>query len=166
MSIDQEQQQPETTVDDQLDAAARERHGQPSSVPVVTEHGVARQGAPVVAPDSEEDDDHSLRLTDKAVTMVKLTRDQEGIADDFGLRVAVRGGGCSGFEYAMDFENEARDDDEVIDYEGLQVFVDPISSRYLIGTTIDYNLGVSGTGFKFSNPRATGTCGCGSSFAV
>ena len=66
----------------------------------------------------------------------------------------------------MDFENEARDGDEIIDYEGLRVFVDPISSRYLIGTTIDYNLGVSGTGFKFKNPKATGTCGCGSSFAV
>lgn len=122
----------------------------------------ARGRAPVTAQDSE----HSLVLTPKAVKMVKLTREEEGIDPNFGLRVAVRGGGCSGFEYALDFENEERPNDEVIEYEGLRVFVDPISSRYLAGTTIDYALGVSGTGFKFENPRASGTCGCGSSFAM
>jgi iron-sulfur cluster assembly protein len=112
-------------------------------------------------------DEHTpLRLTPKAVKMVKITREEEGIEDSFGLRVAVRGGGCSGFEYALDFERERRPNDFVIEYEGLQVFVDPISSRYLAGTVIDYNLGVSGSGFKFINPRASGTCGCGSSFAV
>jgi iron-sulfur cluster assembly accessory protein len=121
-----------------------------------------RSRSPVVA----EEASTSLRLTPKAVKMVKLTRDEEGIDPAFGLRVAVRGGGCSGFEYALDFENEQRPNDEVIEYEGLRVYVDPISSRYLAGTTIDYALGVSGTGFKFDNPRATGTCGCGSSFAV
>ena len=98
--------------------------------------------------------------------MVKLTREQEGLAEDSGLRVAVRGGGCSGFEYALDFENESRDDDTVLDYDGLKLYVDPISGRYLEGTTIDYSLGMTGTGFKFHNPKATGTCGCGSSFTV
>ena len=107
-----------------------------------------------------------LQLTAKAVKMVKLTRDEEGIDPSYGLRVAVRGGGCSGFEYALDFENEERDSDMVIEYDDLRVFIDPISSRYLAGTTIDYSLGMSGTGFKFENPRATGTCGCGSSFAI
>jgi iron-sulfur cluster assembly protein len=107
-----------------------------------------------------------LTLTPKAVRMVKLTREEEGIDSAFGLRVAVRGGGCSGFEYALDFEREKRDTDLVIEYDGLHVFVDPVSSRYLDGTTIDYELGVQGTGFKFRNPRAVGTCGCGSSFAV
>ncbi|HVS16048.1 MAG TPA: iron-sulfur cluster assembly accessory protein [Thermoanaerobaculia bacterium] len=121
-----------------------------------------RSRAPVVA----EGEILGLRLTPKAVKMVKLTREEEGIDPSFGLRVAVRGGGCSGFEYALDFDNERRPNDEVLEYEGLQVYVDPISSRYLSGTTIDYALGVSGTGFKFDNPRATGTCGCGSSFAV
>ena len=122
-----------------------------------------RDNAPVVADDQPSG---TLHLTPKAVRMIKLTREDEGLDDTFGLRVAVRGGGCSGFEYALDFENQSRDNDEILQFDDLQVFVDPISSRYLAGTTIDYSLGVQGTGFKFENPRAVGTCGCGTSFAV
>ena len=107
-----------------------------------------------------------LSITPKALEMIKHTREQEGIEADHGLRVAVMGGGCSGFQYALDFEKEQRDTDYVIEYDGLRVFVDPVSSRYLDGTTIDYVLGMSGAGFKFLNPKATGQCGCGSSFAV
>jgi iron-sulfur cluster assembly protein len=107
-----------------------------------------------------------VNLTAKAVKMVKITREQEGHDDSYGLRVAVRGGGCSGFEYALDFEREQRPTDMVLEYDGLKVYVDPVSARFLAGTTIDYTLGMTGTGFKFHNPKATGTCGCGSSFAV
>jgi iron-sulfur cluster assembly accessory protein len=107
-----------------------------------------------------------IHLTPKAVQMIKITREQEGIDETFGLRVAVRGGGCSGFEYALDFEGEPRDNDHVIDYDGLRVFVDALSARYLGGTEIDYVLGMQGAGFKFNNPKAVGSCGCGSSFAV
>jgi len=107
-----------------------------------------------------------VTITPKAITMVKLTREQEGIADSFGLRVAVRGGGCSGFEYAIDFENDPRDSDLRYQQGDIEVFVDPISARYLAGTEIDYVLGTSGAGFKFNNPNAVGTCGCGSSFTV
>jgi iron-sulfur cluster assembly accessory protein len=107
-----------------------------------------------------------LRLTQKAVDMIKITREQEKLDPECGLRVAVRGGGCSGFEYALDFEQEARDNDFVLEYDGLKVFVDAVSARYLQGTEIDYVLGMTGAGFKFNNPKATGTCGCGSSFAV
>jgi len=107
-----------------------------------------------------------LSVTSKAVTMIKLTREQEGLEEACGLRVAVRGGGCSGFEYALDFEEEARPTDFVLEYDGLQVYVDPVSARYLAGTEIDYVLGTTGAGFKFNNPKAVGTCGCGSSFAV
>ena len=107
-----------------------------------------------------------ITLTPKAVQMIKITREQEGIEETFGLRVAVRGGGCSGFEYALDFEKEPRDNDHVLDYDGLKVYVDGLSARYLDGTEIDYVLGMQGAGFKFNNPKATGTCGCGSSFAV
>jgi iron-sulfur cluster assembly accessory protein len=107
-----------------------------------------------------------ITLTPKAVQMVKITREQEGIDPSFGLRVAVRGGGCSGFEYALDFDGEIRDTDYVLDYDGLKVVVDSVSARYLEGTTVDYVLGMAGTGFKFINPKASGTCGCGSSFAV
>lgn len=107
-----------------------------------------------------------LSLTPKAIEMVKLTREQEGLEPGMGLRVAVRGGGCSGFEYALDFEQESRETDFVATYDGLQVFVDPVSARYLDGTVIDYVFGTTGAGFKFNNPKARGTCGCGSSFAV
>ena len=107
-----------------------------------------------------------LNITSKAVKMVKMTRETENLDVTSGLRVAVRGGGCSGFEYALDFELEPRDTDWVHDFEGLRVFVDPVSARYLTGTEIDYLLGPTGSGFKFSNPKATGSCGCGSSFSV
>ena len=105
-------------------------------------------------------------LTAKAVEMIKLTRSQEGMDESYGLRVAVMGGGCSGFQYALDFENAPRETDLLQQYEGLTVFIDPVSARYLEGVTIDYVLGMQGAGFKFNNPRATGTCGCGSSFTV
>jgi iron-sulfur cluster insertion protein len=117
----------------------------------------APAGSPAQAP---------LTLTEKAVKMVKLTRDEEKLDAASGLRVAVRGGGCSGFEYALDFEVEPRETDIVLHYDGLAVYVDPISARYLEGTQIDYVLGSTGAGFKFINPQAKGTCGCGSSFAV
>ncbi len=115
---------------------------------------------------AEASADGPIVLTPKAIKMIKLTREEEGIEADFGLRVAVRGGGCSGFEYALDFDNEQRANDTVLDFEGLKIYVDAVSSRFLEGTTIDYQLGMAGTGFKFSNPHAVGTCGCGSSFAV
>jgi iron-sulfur cluster assembly accessory protein len=111
-------------------------------------------GAPVVT------------LTAKAVEMIKLTRSQEGMDESYGLRVAVMGGGCSGFQYALDFEQEARETDETFEVDGLKVFVDPVSARYLEDVVIDYVFGMNGAGFKFNNPKATGTCGCGSSFAV
>ena len=105
-------------------------------------------------------------ITSKAVEMVKNTRSQEGMDETYGLRVAVMGGGCSGFQYALDFDQEPRETDTVFEVDGLRVFVDPVSARYLDGVTIDYVFGMNGAGFKFHNPRATGTCGCGSSFAV
>lgn len=105
-------------------------------------------------------------ITAKAVDMVKKTREQEGMDESYGLRVAVMGGGCSGFQYALDFEQEARPTDALLEVDGLKIYVDPVSARYLEGVTIDYVFGTTGAGFKFDNPKATGTCGCGSSFAV
>jgi iron-sulfur cluster assembly accessory protein len=127
-----------------------------------TQHGTPPATHGPVAPAPEG----PITLTPKAVQMVKITREQEGIDATYGLRVAVRGGGCSGFEYALDFDHEARDNDHVLEYDGLTVFVDALSARYLAGTTIDYTLGMQGAGFKFVNPNAAGTCGCGSSFTV
>ncbi len=111
-------------------------------------------------------EDMPVTLTPKAVEMVKTTRGQEGLDDSHGLRIAVRGGGCSGFEYALDFESEARPNDFVYEQSGLTVYVDGLSARYLHGTSIDYVMGMAGAGFKFHNPKAAGTCGCGSSFTV
>lgn len=107
-----------------------------------------------------------VTVTNKAVDMINATKEHEEIDANHGLRVAVRGGGCSGFEYALDFEESPRDTDLTYEQFGLKIFIDPISARYLAGTEIDYSLGMSGAGFKFNNPNAVGTCGCGSSFTV
>ena len=112
------------------------------------------------------DESLPVTLTAKAVQMAKLTRQEEGLDETHGLRVAVVGGGCSGFQYALDFTDEARPNDFVYAIGGLTLYVDPISARYLDGTSIDYVMGTAGAGFKFNNPKAVGSCGCGSSFAV
>ncbi len=105
-----------------------------------------------------------LTLTAKAVEMVKQAIAQENLTEH-GIRVGVVGGGCSGFQYSMDFENQLRDGDQVIEQDGIKVFVDPMSSMYLQGVTIDYVQGLQGAGFKFNNPSARNTCGCGASFS-
>jgi len=114
----------------------------------------------------ESDPDQPVLMTPKAAQMVKLTRQEEQMDDSYGLRVAVVGGGCSGFQYALDFTNEARDTDFVYEIEGLTLYIDSVSARYLQGTRIDYEMGMAGAGFKFDNPKAVGSCGCGSSFTV
>jgi iron-sulfur cluster assembly accessory protein len=83
-----------------------------------------------------------------------------------GLRLGVVGGGCSGFSYSMSFETAAGMMDKVFDVEGLKVYVDATSSMYLQGATVDYVETLEGAGFKFENPNAQRTCGCGSSFSV
>ena len=106
-----------------------------------------------------------VTLTPKAIEMVKAAIEQEGLAGH-GIRVGVVGGGCSGFQYSMDFENSERDGDVVLEQDGLRLFVDPMSSMYLVGVTVDYIQGLQGAGFKFNNPNARNTCGCGSSFSA
>jgi iron-sulfur cluster assembly protein len=103
-------------------------------------------------------------LTDNAVEMVLAAMKEEGL-DGHGLRVAVKGGGCSGLEYALDFDTSPRPGDTVFQHGELKVFIDLASAKYLTGTTIDYVKGLHGTGFKFTNPNAQRTCGCGNSFA-
>ena len=108
----------------------------------------------------------AIRLTDKAASMVKETIDRENLAGS-GLRVAVVGGGCSGFQYSLDIEKEARPGDMVFAVKGVQCFVDPMSSMYLLGVEVDYVEGQFGqSGFSFKNPNAKHTCGCGSSFSA
>ncbi|MGH7721165.1 MAG: HesB/IscA family protein, partial [Gemmatimonadaceae bacterium] len=91
----------------------------------------------------------------------------EGVAESQGgLRVSVQPGGCSGFRYGLLIEEQAAEDDLILDHEGFRVFVDPFSAQYLNGVTIDYVSSMQGSGFTFKNPNATGGCGCGSSFTA
>ena len=106
-----------------------------------------------------------LQMTDAAISKVK----QLLASDDkmgFGLRVAVRGGGCSGFQYGLTWEADAQENDNVMEFDGLKVYVDPMSTMYLDDVHIDYVDGLDGSGFKIENPKATGSCGCGHSFSV
>ncbi len=106
-------------------------------------------------------------ITSVAASEVRKFMDAEGVtADKGGLRVSVMPGGCSGFKYGLVIEDEAAEDDVLIEAEGLRVFVDPFSAQYLSGTTIDYVSSMQGSGFTFNNPNTTGGCGCGSSFSA
>ncbi|MCB0336779.1 MAG: iron-sulfur cluster assembly accessory protein [Bdellovibrionales bacterium] len=109
-------------------------------------------------------DEQPILLTPAAVEAVRKAIEEEGEPGD-GLRVSVVGGGCSGYQYNLDFEKEGRIGDLNLDFGGVTIFVDPISAGYLKGTTLDYVSGLQGTGFKFNNPNAKRTCGCGSSFS-
>lgn len=107
-----------------------------------------------------------LVITDTAVSEVKKFMDAESAGNEAGLRIRVVPGGCSGFSYSMQIEDSPRQGDEVVDKDGLRVFVDLFSRQYLEGVQIDYVNSVMGSGFTFNNPNATGSCGCGSSFTV
>jgi iron-sulfur cluster assembly accessory protein len=106
-----------------------------------------------------------IRLTDIALGRVKDLLQRDG-APGHGLRVAVTGGGCSGMQYQLAFEPGPKEGDVVLDFDGVRVFVDAPSQEHLAGLTLDYVTGLNGAGFKFLNPNATRTCGCGTSFAV
>lgn len=107
----------------------------------------------------------ALQLTETAAEMVKAAMRREGLSEH-ALRVSVVGGGCSGFQYSLNFDNTTRPDDTVVEINGVRLVVDATSAQYLFGTTIDYVKGLHGAGFKFLNPKATRTCGCGSSFSA
>jgi iron-sulfur cluster assembly accessory protein len=110
--------------------------------------------------------DPTIELTPTAVDMVRKTRAKEGLGESHALRVAVVGGGCSGFSYQLDFDDKAQDGDVVLRYDDVTIRVDPTSAQYLKGMRIDYVNSLHGGGFKFQNPNATNTCGCGSSFSA
>jgi iron-sulfur cluster assembly protein len=107
-----------------------------------------------------------ILMTDAALKHVLELRQRQG--SDLCLRVGVRGGGCSGMSYTMDFENpnNIREEDQVFDYEGFKVVSDPKSMLYIYGLVLDYSNALIGGGFQFTNPNATQTCGCGTSFSA
>ena len=107
----------------------------------------------------------AVTLTNAAATKIReLTASNEN-AEEQALRVAVRGGGCSGFQYALALD-KPKDDDHVFEHEGIAVVVDKVSMQFVFGSQVDYVDGLQGAGFTVNNPNVVAACGCGSSFQV
>ncbi|MEI6805774.1 MAG: iron-sulfur cluster assembly accessory protein [Myxococcaceae bacterium] len=106
----------------------------------------------------------TIQLTEKAIEMAKTALAETNGEEGNYLRISVKGGGCSGFQYGLSFSDHADENDQVIDYNGLKVLVDGFTAIQIPGTVVDYEETLSGAGFKFQNPTAKRTCGCGSSF--
>jgi iron-sulfur cluster assembly protein len=107
----------------------------------------------------------AITLTGKAAEKVGELLGSQGDAEDQALRVAVRGGGCSGFQYALAFDR-AKEDDHVFEVDGVAVIVDKTSMQFVFGSEVDYVEGLQGAGFQVNNPNVVAACGCGSSFQV
>ena len=106
-----------------------------------------------------------LLLTENAVAKLKsLVAEEDNPA--LKLRVYVTGGGCSGFQYGFTFEEDAAEDDTLVEKDGVTALVDPLSYQYLAGSEVDYKEGLEGSRFVINNPNATTTCGCGASFSI
>jgi iron-sulfur cluster insertion protein len=109
-------------------------------------------------------DEMPVFFTASAAEAVSKALKEEGEEGDF-LRVSVVGGGCSGYQYGLDFDKEERIGDHALEFGGVKIVIDSVSLGYLKGTVVDYVSGLNGTGFQFKNPNAKRTCGCGSSFS-
>lgn len=107
-----------------------------------------------------------IEVTDAARDEAKRLLGQSDLGSDAFIRVGVKGGGCSGLMYDLDFDNQLKEDDKKMENNGVTVVVDKKSFLYLIGTQLDFSGGLNGKGFQFINPNASRTCGCGESFAV
>lgn len=109
---------------------------------------------------------NEIDITEKAIKQVERIKEENNIPSDYGLRIGVKGGGCSGLTYQLGFDAEQKENDTVIIKDGLKLFVDGKSLFYLSGTVLDFSDGLNGKGFVFNNPNAAKTCGCGESFGV
>jgi iron-sulfur cluster assembly protein len=107
-----------------------------------------------------------IGLTDRARTEVRRIITDQKLPDATALRVGIKGGGCSGFSYTLGFDDQVGETDQVFEFDGLRVVCDPKSFLYLSGTELDFEESLMGRGFKFGNPNASKTCGCGESFSV
>lgn len=108
-----------------------------------------------------------LNVTDSAVAEIKkFVESEDDLPETAGLRVRVVPGGCSGFQYSLNIEEESKSGDFIVDKGGVKLFVDMFSAQYLNGITIDHTTNMMGSGFTFENPNATGGCGCGTSFSA
>lgn len=109
-------------------------------------------------------DTQPIVLTEGASAELKRLKDEQQLPDHIGLRVGVKGGGCSGLSYVLGFDEKKQDDEEYL-IDGIRVFMNPSHGMYLMGMEIDYHEGLDNRGFIFNNPNANETCGCGTSFA-
>ncbi|MCB9251909.1 MAG: iron-sulfur cluster assembly accessory protein [Flavobacteriales bacterium] len=107
-----------------------------------------------------------IQVTPKAAEKINSLRSEAKLDDSYFIRVSVKGGGCSGLSYNLDFDNELKQGDQEFLNDGIKVICDLKSFLYLAGTELDYSDGLNGKGFNFINPNASRTCGCGESFAV
>lgn len=107
-----------------------------------------------------------ITVTDKAKERIVELRQEEGRTQDYNIRVSVKGGGCSGLMYELDFDDTIQPADQVFEDKGIRILVDKKSLLYLLGTVLDFSDGLNGKGFQFVNPNASRTCGCGESFSV
>ncbi|MEC9309433.1 MAG: iron-sulfur cluster assembly accessory protein [Chloroflexota bacterium] len=107
-----------------------------------------------------------VKISEKAAEKIKYFAEKEGIEENVGLRVAVKGGGCSGLTYDLNITDKELESDKIVEQFGVKVMVDKKSYIYLVGTELDFSDGLNGKGFVFTNPNATKSCGCGTSFAV
>jgi iron-sulfur cluster assembly protein len=109
----------------------------------------------------------ALQVTPSAVKRIRVILAKEGIsADEGGMRLGVKGGGCSGLSYAVAFDTHPRERDNIFNFDGVRVFIDPKSFVFLKGMTLDYEETLMRQGFNFHNPNSTRSCGCGTSFSV
>lgn len=113
----------------------------------------------------ESIDTHPIRLTETALKQLIRIRSEQDVPENYGLRVGVKGGGCSGFTYILGFDEKKETDNE-FEIEGVRVFMEKSHSLYLIGMEIDWLEGLNNRGFVFNNPNASDTCGCGTSFSA
>lgn len=115
---------------------------------------------------NEQAQKEDIEITAKAVEQVKKLRAENNIPESHGLRLGVKGGGCSGMTYVLGFDENPKENDNILELHGVRMFIDPKSLFYLSGTVLDFSDGLNGKGFVFNNPQAARTCGCGSSFGV
>jgi iron-sulfur cluster assembly protein len=107
-----------------------------------------------------------LTVSDQAADRIKtILQSEDKALSEWGLRVGVEGGGCSGLQYRMDITKE-RPEDSIVEHQGVKVFVDPRSLQYVEGSRVDYSDALTGAGFKIVNPNEKNSCGCGTSFSV
>ena len=106
-----------------------------------------------------------IAISDKAIDQIQTLKERED-KSNFFLRIAIKEGGCSGFSYKLDFDQSQKGQDKTFEVKGVKIVIDPKSLLYLMGMTLDFDGGLNGKGFVFSNPNAKKSCGCGFSFGV